>query len=336
GHDSAVSALVISPDGRWVATASKDSTVILWDARDACISQEWFAHDGKVWDLAFSQDSRHLASAGKDEKVAIWDISGTSHQVVALEGHSSIVEGCAWSSDGAYIASRDSDNIVRVWDGRTFQPLPVDSEMAHIKPLFSPDSHRLLVPHGGSCGVLDFVSDACLALDMPTRGEDVYPISAAFSRLGTHIAVGYDNGVVRVWDAANRQQCLLLRAHEDPVTDVVFSPDGRLLLSASDDRTMKVWDAHTGAMVRSLDGHEIGVRGACFSPCGTYIASAAETVRIWRTSDGSCLAVLSDHDDPWVSHVAFTPDGTMLWSGAFNGTVLGRRLQDVIPDEFKV
>ncbi|EJF60526.1 WD40 repeat-like protein [Dichomitus squalens LYAD-421 SS1] len=253
GHDSRVTALVVSSDGRWVATASEDSTIILWDARDACISQEWLAHTGKVWDLAFSPDGRHLASAGAERKIAIWDIGGSPRQ-----------------------------------------------------------------------------PSTCLE-----RGE--LPIIAVFSPSSTHIAVGYTSGTTRVWDLATRGQPLLLPGHEDWVHDVAFSPNGQLLLSAAQDKTIKVWDVHTGSVVHLLEEHEDGVCKACFSPCGKYIASASddETVRVWRTGDGLCLATLSDHGSR-VDYVAFTPDGTMLWSAVRNGTVQGRRLQDVIPNEFKL
>ncbi|EJF59826.1 WD40 repeat-like protein, partial [Dichomitus squalens LYAD-421 SS1] len=322
GHDSPVTTLVVSSDGRWVATASEDSTIILWDAREGCIAQEWFTRHCEVWDLAFSPDSRHLASAGGDGKVAIWDISGSSREVACLDGHPSSVKDCAWSGDGAYLASRDSDDIVRLWDGQSFQPLPLLPEMASIKPLFSPDSRWLLVLRGGSCGVWDLVSDACLALEMPPGDEDISPVLAAFSPSSTHVAVGCLSGMTRIWDVATRQECLRLKVHEGWVYDMVFSPDCRLLLIALDNYAMKVWDVHTGAMVHSLDGHSEVVSQACFSPCRKYIASASadETVRVWRTSDGPCLATLSDHSN-WVSHVAFTPDGTMLWSAAFDGTV---------------
>ncbi|EJF58710.1 WD40 repeat-like protein [Dichomitus squalens LYAD-421 SS1] len=340
GHDSHVTALVVASDGRWVATASTDSTIILWDARDVCISQEWFARDGEVWDLAFSPDSRHLASAGEDGAVAIWDISGSAHQVASLEGHPAAVTSCAWSSDGAWIASRDRSRTIRLWDGRTFQPQPLGSanERAFIEPLFSPDSRWLFVHHVGKCGVWDVLSGAYLELEMsPTTGSDRYPVSAAFSRPSARVAVGYGGGTIRVLDTGTRQELMLLKAHEDLVRDVAFSPDGQLLLSASDDETMKVWDAHTGAVVQSLMGHEDPVRSVCFSPSGKYVVSTFDEgamPRVWRTSDGSCFATLSDHGC-WVSHVAFSPDGTMLWSGAVNGTVLGRRLQDIVPDEFE-
>ncbi|TBU51347.1 WD40 repeat-like protein [Dichomitus squalens] len=340
GHDSGITALVISSDGRWVATASEDSIIILWDARETCISQEWFAHNGEVWDLAFSPDGRRLASAGDDGTVAIWDISGSSRQVATLEGHPASVIDCTWSSDGRYIASQDTDSLVRLWDGQTFQPLPLDgaNKTTYVKPLFSPDSQWLLFHERRGCGVWNVVSRTYLALRLQLEGKNKYPITAAFNPSSTNVAVGYDNGIIRVWDLANSGEPLLLQAYEPLwVRDVAFSPGGQLLLSASDDKTIKVWDARTGGLVQSLEGHEDQVRTACFSPCGKYIASASDdsTVRVWRTSDGSCLATLSDHGS-WVEYVAFTPDGTMLWSAVHNGTVLGRRLKDIIPDDTRI
>ncbi|EJF58830.1 WD40 repeat-like protein, partial [Dichomitus squalens LYAD-421 SS1] len=336
GHDSRATALVVSSDGRWVATASRDSTIILWDARDTNISQEWFSHDPGVWYLAFSPDSRYLASVGVDGKVIIWDISRSSHQVTVLEGYTTPLRGCSWSESGAYIAALDNDGTIRLWDGRTLQPLPLDGANKRQEDmlLFSPDGHWLFAHNLDSSGIWDVASGTYLALQ---RGGPDHPCSAAFSRSSTRVAVGYYRGSIHVWDIAARREPLLLEAHESFVHDVVFSPDGRLLLSASWDKTMKISDARTGAVVRSLDGHKGRVHKACFSPCGRYIASASvdKTVRVWRTGDGSCLATLSDHGEA-VWEVAFTPDGTMLWSAADNGTVWGRRVQDIVPDDFEL
>ncbi|EJF55651.1 WD40 repeat-like protein, partial [Dichomitus squalens LYAD-421 SS1] len=263
--------------------------------------------------------------------------SGSSRQVAALKGHRGSVTGCTWSSDGVHIAARDDNNALRVWDGRKPQPLLLDGtdfKTTNVKPLFSPDSRWLLAHTWRDCGVWDVGSGVYLPLQFQRNGDGDFVSAAAFSPESTHLAIGYVKGPIRIWYMATRcDPPLLLNAHR--TNDVAFSPDGRLLLSASWDGTVKIWDAYTGAIVRSLEGHTSPVCTASFSPCGKYIASASsdETVRVWRASDGSCLATLSDHDQS-VLHVAFTPDGTGLWSAAANGTVLGRRLQDVAADEF--
>ena len=51
---------------------------------------------------------------------------------------------------------------------------------------------------------------------------------------------------MKVWDAETGQETLTLKGHTGKVTSVVFSPDGRRIVSGSQDSTLKVWDAETG------------------------------------------------------------------------------------------
>ena len=115
GHDNEVECLVYSPDSKWVATGSKDSTIIVWGS-DGQVIHEWIAHVESVRSLAFSPDSRYLASAGIDMKVAIWDLGQGAQKVAMLEGHTGEVNSCAWSPDGTVIASGDSGGEVRLWE----------------------------------------------------------------------------------------------------------------------------------------------------------------------------------------------------------------------------
>jgi WD40 repeat protein len=55
---------------------------------------------------------------------------------------------------------------------------------------------------------------------------------------------------------------------------LVFSPDGRLVASASADGTAQLWDTSTGRRVRTLHGHTDRVLASSFSPDGTVLVSS--------------------------------------------------------------
>jgi WD40 repeat protein len=116
------------------------------------------------------------------------------------------------------------------------------------------------------------------------------------------------------------RQLLSLR-HGGPVNDAAYTPDGRLVISASDDKTARIWNAATGQLLHTLP-HDDKVYTFALSPDGTKVATASydRTVAIWEIATGRQLARLTGHADQ-VRGVAWSPDGSKLASGSLDQTV---------------
>jgi hypothetical protein len=113
-----------------------------------------------------------------------------------------------------------------------------------------------------------------------------------------------------------------LEGHLGSVRGCAFSPDGKLIVSASDDGALKVWDSETGQSLRTFEGHASLVSGCAFSPDGKLIVSASDdgALKVWDSETGQSLRTLEGHSTV-VSGCAFSPDGKLIVSASEDRTL---------------
>jgi WD40 repeat protein len=309
GHKNGVFNVTFSPDGKYLATASKDHSVKLWDAATGDEIRTYRGHTGTVYSVCFSPDGKRLASASEDRTIRIWD-AGSEKELLRLEEHTSDVYQVVFSPDGKRLASGGSDKFVILWDAASGKVLHKFKGHTNrvVTVSFSPDGKRLASACGTSAGNGTTDSGGEVKLWDTATGMEILSLppatskgvlTIAFSPDGKRLAGACLDSKVRVWEAATGQESLALAGHTLDVYHVVFSPDGRFLASSSakwnreDPGEIKLWDLATAKGVTSFTGHTMTIWSLAFSPDGKRLASASGKwnkeppgeVRVWDVSE---------------------------------------------------
>jgi WD40 repeat protein len=332
--------LAFSPDGSILMSGTSDGTVRLWQVSDGTVQRTVEMDDGyaKSWQsksVTFSPDGAMLAArAGKE--VQLWQVSdGTL--LHTLEGHTNSVESVAFSPDGAMLASGSWDNTVRLWRASDGTPLRTLDANSVENVVFAPDGATLAVATWEEVRLWR-VSDGALLRTLEGHTSSVE--SVTFSPDGTTLASGSRDSIVRLWQVSDGTLLHTLEGHKGRVEGVAFSPDGATLASGAGDGTVRLWRVSDGMLLRTLEKPPPGVYpvySVAFSPDGATLASGehgartnvADSVRLWRVSDGMPLGTLGEqHTNAVYYSVAFSPDGATLASGAGDGTVRLWRVAD--------
>ncbi|PHH86606.1 hypothetical protein CDD83_9996 [Cordyceps sp. RAO-2017] len=273
GHTGPVSQVRISPNGRFVASASADATLRVWDAATGAHMDTLVGHLAGVSCLAWTPDSNTLASGSDDKAIRLWDRvtgrpkvtarksrSSSGQETSALRGHHNYIHCLAFSPKGNILASGSYDEAVFLWDvraGRLMRSLPAHSD--------------------------------------PVSGID-------FCRDGTLVVSCSTDGLIRVWDTSTGQ-CLRTLVHEDnpAVANVCFSPNGRFVLAFNLDNCIRLWDYVAGTVKKTYQGHRNDkfAVGGCFAVLGgePLVASASEDghILLWDVRTKAVLQKLPSH-----------------------------------------
>jgi WD40 repeat protein len=245
-------------------------------------------HPSAVTALAWSPESERLVTGAANQVTFLSAFSGT---VLARSTHDHIstVTGLAWTTH----------NQQQVVSGALDQPQTIFTH--HAAPIesvtWAADGRTIASSsHGGVVRVWDAES-----------GQEVHPLyqdarlpmhAAAFDPIGMQLAVGGDDGIIRLWNGLLCQRsepitggmiCLdtprRLRSSRSPIRSLAWSPDARYLVSGSDDDSFSLWDPAQSEKPLLTGTVQPGsaVHSLTWSPAGNQLATAAgKIVVVWN------------------------------------------------------
>jgi WD40 repeat protein len=309
GHTDIITALLFHPALHLLVSASRDSTIRLWDVADATkptpvgntyvpdgIYRTVFPTDSNpappsdtpasVWSLAFRPDGKVLAGGNGNGTVRVWSVTDPAGLTAVgqplaanrtIEGD--LILDVTFSADGRTLASASSDGTVRLWD------------------LTDPANAKLVSQPAAS-------------------SSNVSVPSVAFSPVGNILAAAGREVGVRLWDVTDPTAPIVTEPTgfgNDPAFEVAFSPDGRIFASKNNNGVHLWGFAHRASMTPGPAVGAANASGIVFSSDGRMMAEAANGVaNLWNVSDLTHPVPLAPTLSQAGGPMAFGPDGKVL------------------------
>ncbi len=320
GHARRVTKVVLSPDGKKLVSVGFDKQVIVWDlarrARLATLNE----HKDVIAAAAFSPDGKWFAtmSSGHDCRAVIWDAERLTKVTEMPGGPRDHVSSIAFTPNGRLFGGPgdpDKKDTRNVWEVGTWRKLAALNYNSGF--LFSPDSRWQL---GGDWQTFDLSSGSEVA-----KGAGQPFGEGALSPDGTRLA-GLDAGgfvsfwdVSRFWKTGERRLLNRLLAHRDHGHAIAYSPDGRLVASASEN--IILWEARTHEKLARFTAKDT-VNDVIFTCDSRQIISAHGdgAIIIWDIAEKAQVANLAEHSGP-VYAASFSPDGQAVLSASEDNSV---------------
>ncbi len=325
GHTNWVRSIAFSSNGKILASASDDKTVMLWDTYTGQRLKTLEGHKQRVWSVAISPDCNTIASGSEDKTIRLWRLdTGECYKV--LEKHINWVRCVAFSPDGSILASGSSDSSVILWDAKNGEYLKtLQAHTARVRSIAFSRDGKILASSSDDSKII--LWDVESGKELKTLiGHKSWVRSVAFHPLRNLLASAGEDCDVIIWDVSTGKRKNTLLGHTARVWCVTFcGEDYETLISSSDDKTVKIWDVDTGQCLKTFQGHTNWSWSVSFSSDSILVSgNEDQTIKIWDINTGKLTKTIRGHKNR-IRALAVSPsnnsNNSIIASGSDDKTI---------------
>jgi WD40 repeat protein len=336
GHAEAILSIRFSPNGKLVATASRDGTIKLWDARTTT-ELHTLPEGQSDSSLGFSSNGNILVNGGFHQDIKFWDVA--SSRLILTIPEVGFIRSLDFSPDGNTFATVDTDKTIQLWgipSGEVLYTLTrnADNVDGFYRIVFRSDGKRLaIVSDDGTIRIWDLYLRRLVGMFTAPRSH-IDAIS--FSPDGkTLVGIGdeKDSGLPNIWNLETDKSIHPLTGLSGiEGRQVAFSSDGKTVAfrrwdnSAGDPlgATFEIWDVGTGQKLQAIpiqNAYGTDILALTFSPDKKTLASGDDrgTLRLFDLATGK-ESDAAGHIET-VASLTFSSDGRVL--GTISGLPVG-------------
>lgn len=275
--------LALSADGKLMAQVGDKEPVAVWRVesdRTTPLPALTNALTGGC--VAISRSSELVASGGTDFTVRVWRIADRSQPQI-LRGHKTHVHMVMFSLDEQSLISGDVDGTIIQWrisDGTQLKKLVRPNELVRA---VDPARMTLALISNKSSVLWSLTEEKPVA---KLADQDYKVTSGAFSSNGEIVALGSNDGIIRLWNRDGSFIRSLSGESKGDVGSVAFSQDGKIIAAGLSDGTIQLWRVADGESLTQLKHNKI-VYSLSFGNRASLLASEGDdqTIRVWRISN---------------------------------------------------
>ncbi|KMZ80186.1 hypothetical protein PVIIG_01966 [Plasmodium vivax India VII] len=294
GHKDEVWYVNVSKNGKYIASASKDKSIILWKGLYPFNKlREWNGHVDGVSYVIWSHNSKYLVSGSNDSNIIIWSPKSNKKKL-SLTMHNGPITSIYWSKDDSTIISSAFDKKIFCTklnkELKGFSVLYAWSFSTRIQNFVFTNNEKYLiaVPSDKNVRVIDFA----IKKELYILPEYDTITSVCASSLYNHILVNIadQRPTVKLWDVKHRYIIQTYRGHKQGRFIVHSTFGGKkedYVISGSEDSLIYIWHKTKGFLLDVINGHASTVSIAIWPLASSkfpYMVSASDdhTVMVWN------------------------------------------------------